>query len=120
MKAEVAIDNNSRPRCQDSPYFHRCINSKAGRLCPDRRMVGKGEARRDTGLRQRVENDRLMIDIEAPLSVDMRSDGLRQLAALRRKQCVGLLSSLVTADVVERQIENVGHNEVNRQVNNSR
>src|SRR3546814_5105195 len=58
MKAEVAIDNNSRPRCQDSPDFHRCINSKAGRLCPDRQMVGKGEACRDTGLRQRVENDR--------------------------------------------------------------
>src|SRR3546814_2637929 len=109
MKAEVAIDNNSRPRCQDSPDFHRCINSKAGRLCPDRQMVGKGEARRDTGLRQRVENDRPMIDIEAPLSVDMRSDGLRHLAVLRRKQCVGLQPSLVKADVVERQIRSEEH-----------
>src|SRR3546814_5070522 len=45
MKAEAAIDNNSRPRCQDSPDFHRCINSKAGHLCPDRQMVWKGEAR---------------------------------------------------------------------------
>src|SRR3546814_4527697 len=43
MKAEVAIDNNSRPRCQDSPDFHRCINSKAGRLCPDRQMVRSEE-----------------------------------------------------------------------------
>src|SRR3546814_7258043 len=74
-------------------------------------MVGKGEARRDTGMRQRVENDRPMIDIEAPLSVDMRSDGLRHLAVLRRKQCVGLQPSLVKADVVERQIENVGRSE---------
>src|SRR3546814_3474837 len=114
MKAEVAIDNNSRPRCQDSPYFHRCINSKAGRLCPDRQMVGKGEARRDTGLRQRVENDRLMIDIEAPLSVDMRSDGLRHLAVLRSKQYVGLQLSLVKADVVQRRIENVDKHGVNR------
>src|SRR3546814_11892832 len=83
-------------------------------------MVGKGEARRDTGLRQRVENDRPMIDIEAPLSVDMRSDGLRHLAVLRRKQCVGLQPSLVKADVVERQIENVGQHGVTRYVTTHR
>src|SRR3546814_6127672 len=61
-----------------------------------------------------------MIDIEAPLSVDMRSDGLRHLAVLRRKQCVGLQPSLVKADVVERQIENVGQHGVTRYVTTHR
>src|SRR3546814_12526743 len=61
-----------------------------------------------------------MIDIEAPLSVDMRSDGLRHLAVLRRKQCVGLQPSLVKADVVERQIANVGLHGVTRYVTTHR
>src|SRR3546814_19857816 len=50
----------------------------------------------------------------------MRSDGLRQLAVLRRKQCVGLQPSLVKADVVERQIENVGQHGVTRYVTTHR
>src|SRR3546814_14241209 len=61
-----------------------------------------------------------MIDIEASRAVDMRSDVLRHLGVLRRKQSGGLQPSLVKADVAERQIENVGQHGVTRYVTTQR